>query len=351
MADTQDSFEMFLQLDDLKGDSKANAEATLEAYRADRGEWEPEPDHSNYNPEDDAIELQDFSDINDDFRFEDEDGFEGEESEESEEEEAAEESVEEEAEAEEGEVEYEEGEAYDVDYDTVITLPDGRDMSIEELANGYMAGSDYTAREAGLQEKISQFEERVASMQDVLQLSQLEADRVINDYENFDWDALAANDPQAFVENKRFLERYQARKQELINAQQRLVAEANAKQEEAYKAQCVECVNVLKKEIPNWDEPLYQNLMEYAIKLGASEDEILKENRPSVFIALHKAMQFDHGRSRVMAKIKRPGAPKRVTTPGVQTPASDDSGKRAQAAKAYASGKMSQADAFSFLED
>ena len=29
-----------------------------------------------------------------------------------------------------------EGEVFDVDYETVITLPDGREMTIEELSNG-----------------------------------------------------------------------------------------------------------------------------------------------------------------------------------------------------------------------
>ncbi|MDT1064804.1 hypothetical protein RM190_23340, partial [Paracoccus sp. CPCC 101403] len=159
-------------------------------------------------------------------------------------------------------------------------------------------------------------------------------------------------DPQAYVENKRFLERYQARKQELIAAQQRLQAEKEAKEQELYKEQCVECVNVLKKAIPNWDEPLYQSLMQYAIDLGASEEEVLKENRPSIFIALHKAYQFDKGRDKVMAKINRPGAPKKVVRPGVKNPVSDaEAGKRAKAAQAYAKGKMSQEDAFRFLED
>ncbi|MCS5737389.1 hypothetical protein, partial [Herbiconiux daphne] len=183
----------------------------------------------------------------------------------------------------------------------------------------------------------------VAGMKDILQLSELEADRVISDYQGFDWDKLAAEDPQAYVENKRFLERYQARKQELINAQQRLVAEAKAKEDEAFRAKSIECVQILKQAIPNWNDALYEQLLQYAIDSGANEDEMLKENRPEFFKVLYKAYQFDTGKAKVMAKIKRPGAPKKVVRPGSKPVVEGD--KRELAAQRYAKGHMSQEEA------
>lgn len=349
-----DDFEFFLQLDDLKGSAADEAKANLEAYRTEKASRTEHEAPAEIEQE----EVVDFSFLDDNAVFEDEDGWVDPEAEEVEEETEAPEEVEETEEVEEVEpeldedgnpIEYEEGDAYDVDFDTVITLPDGRDMTIEELSNGYLAGSELSERETHFQETLAQFEERVAGMKDILQLSELEADRVINDYQGFDWDKLAIEDPQAYVENKRFLERYQARKQELINAQQRLVEEAKAKEEEAFRAKSVECVQILKQAIPNWNDALYEQLMQYAIDNGANEDEMLRENRPEFFKVLYKAYQFDTGKAKVMAKIKRPGAPKKVVKPGVKVVGDPD--KRKVAEERYAKGQMSQEEAFAFLED
>lgn len=352
---TQD-FETFLALDDLKGSFSKD----LETFRANKPEVVEEPDLEEEFA-DDGIEG--FEGIDDNHPvFEDEDGFESnDESDEDEDEvddetEQEDEETDEVDESEEGseeevdeDAEYEEGEAYDVDFDTVITLPDGRELTIEELSSGYVAGTELNTKQQEIQEHMTSFEERVAGLKDVLMLAELEADKVIKDYDGFDWEEVAAKDPQAYVENSRFLERYKARKAELVAAQQRIQTEEKTKADETYQAKCVECVQVLKKEIPNWDEPLYQNLLQYAIDLGSSEEEILKENRPSVFLALYKAYQFDKGKERVLAKIKRPGAPRKVMKPGSKNKTGDN--KTAAAAKAFSNGRLSHEDAFKYLVD
>lgn len=351
-SQTNDPFETFLALDDLKGSFAQD----LESYRSTK---EPEvvieDDPEEYA--DDGVEGFEGIDENNPV-FEDEEGFEADEEDESEEneedevedEESEDEESEEEAdESDEEDGEYEESEAVDVDFDTVITLPDGRELTIEELSTGYMNGTELTSRVEEFQTQAQEFDTRVAGLKDILSLAQLEADKVIKDYEGFDWDDLAVKDPQAYVENNRFLERYKARKNELVAAQQRLQQEAEAKEQEAYRARSVECVQVLKKAIPQWDEPLYQNLLQYAVDLGASEEEILKENRPSVFLALYKAYQYDKGTQRVVAKIKKVGAPKKVMKSGNKQSNTGDS--KAAAAKAFSEGRMSHGDAFSHLVD
>lgn len=353
----QDNFEIFMQLDDLK----PSFEKDLESYRANKEpEVVVEPDPEEYA--DDGVEG--FASIDDNNPvFEDEEGFEATdenesdesedetEDEDSEDESEDEQETEEESEDEDSDEseEYEEGEAVDVDYDTVITLPDGREMTIEELSTGYMNGNELTEKIEEFNARAQEFDSRASNLKNVLDLAQLEADRVIQDYEGFDWDTLAKTDPQAYVENNRFLERYKARKNELVQAQQRLQQEAENKEQEAYRARSVECVQVLQKSIPNWGENLYQELLQYAIDIGASEEEILKENRPSVFIALHKAYQFDKGAQRVVAKIKKVGAPKKVMKSGSKQANTGD--KKAAAAKAFSEGRLSHQDAFNHLLD
>ncbi|AFR52041.1 head scaffolding protein [Escherichia phage ECBP2] len=349
-------FKSFLQLDDLKGSFKEDL-SRLES------EQEPEVDIDDEFPEDAGDQFDIDSDIlgkGDSLAFEDEDGWddseeEGEEDEGDSDSDADEVDVEDEpSDADHDDAadsDYEDGDAFDVDYETVITLPDGREMTIEELSNGYVTGSDMTERESVLQRHVEAFEERVGGLADVLELASLEADRVIEDYNGFDWDKLAVEDPQAYVENKRFLEKYTARRQQLEQAQVKIKQDAQAKEQQAFQAKCTECVNVLKREIPNWDDSVYQNLMQYAIDLGATEEEVLKENRPSIFLALHKAYQFDKGKQQVMAKIKRPGAPRKVVKSDASKSRSSNTPDNAKVAKAFSEGRIRHEDAFKYLVD
>ncbi len=349
-------FKSFLQLDDLKGSFKEDL-SRLES------EQEPEVDIDSEFPEDTGDNFDFDSDLlgkGDELTFEDEEGWDDSEEEGEDDEGDSDDDSDEVVEDEEPsdvdhddstDSEYEEGDAFDVDYETVITLPDGREMTIEELSNGYVTGSDMTEREAVLQRHVEAFEERVGGLADVLELASLEADRVIEDYNGFDWDKLAVEDPQAYVENKRFLEKYTARRQQLEQAQVKIKQDAAAKEQQAFQAKCTECVNVLKREIPNWDDSVYQNLMQYAIDLGATEEEVLKENRPSIFLALHKAYQFDKGKQQVMAKIKRPGSPRKVVKSDSSKSRTSNTPDNAKVAKAFSEGRIRHEDAFKYLVD
>lgn len=355
-------FETFLQLDDLKGNFAGDLEQ-LQASKQPEIEIDDEfPEQSDVVDGDEDFNIDRFKNKDGGVTFEDEEGWVEEEDEGGEEGEAEgdeddgaskdEVEVDESSqEQDDGQVEYEDGDAYDVDYETVITLPDGRELTIEELAGGYQEGTAVAQRETQLQTHIAAFEERVSGLKNVLDLAQLEADRVLQDYDGFDWEKLALEDPQAYVENSRFLERYKQRKAELVAAQQRIYDENAAKEQELYQAKCSECVNILKGAIPNWDENLYQSLMQYAVDLGATEEDILKENRPSVFLALHKAYQFDKGKQQVMAKIKRPGAPKKVVKAAGAKTTSSQKPDDAKVAKAFSEGRITNEQAFKYLVD
>lgn len=356
--DTTD-FKTFLQLDDLKSNF------TEELKRLEESE-EPEVDISEDFPEEKPsnlnVDLEDLVDDDGIITFEDEEGWTEKETEEEPEEDTTdnEEDPEEEDEPEETPIPTEsnddpteevDDEILDVDYETVITLPDNRDMTVEELVNGYLSNQDLEGKKEELLNHAKAFEERVGSLQDILELSMLEADKVISDYEGFDWDELARENPELYVQNSRFLEKYKARKEELVSAQTRLKQEAQAKEAQMFQEKCVECVNVLKKEIPNWNQELYENLMNYAIELGAVKEEIEKENRPSIFLALNKAYQFDKGKQTIMAKIRRPGSPKKVLKNSGGKQNISQSVDQAKLVKAFSEGRIDRATAFQHLID
>lgn len=343
-----DNFEMFLQLDDLKGVAADNAANMLEEYRANKPEIITNEAWEESSIEDESPEpgKWDFLEEGDDFKFEDEE----ESQDDSESENMEDAPTTPDSESEEGYEEY--PESYDVDFETVITLPNGEDMTIEQLSKGYFDGEAIKQREAQLAEREARLEEARNGATTLLDYSEMECDRVIADYKDFDWDWLADNDPIAYRDNKRFLEKYQNRKQEIINLVQQKEAEKQAREDEVFRAKSVACVQVLKHRIPEgWNDALYDRIADYAIgELGADEDKFLQINDPSIIEAFYKARKWDHAEdARIKAKIK--GAPKRHLKSGGTPMKNAVKMQQERAAEAYAKGQMSQADAFKFLED
>lgn len=345
----------FLSLDDTPAEYAAmKPEAPVAPVEEIAPNFVDEEGNEYYGDFDDTI--TDFSDFDFTGAFEGEEGYEA----------PAEEAVEEEVTEEDSDdnanvnddvvAEDEEPTTYDemdVDYDTVLTLPDGRDVTIEELANGFMSGEALNSREEAIRELARGFEARVEGMRDSIELCILEADRVIADYDGFDWAKLAMEDREAYVENMEFLNRYQKRRQELQTAFDKVQADKADKEKNEYQAQCQKCVETLVKSIPNWNDQLYSNLLDYAVTQGANADAVAKENRPEYFQMLYKAYQFDNGKAQVMAKIKKAQSPKKGLTAST-TSTRDNAGKdmaKARAAKAAQEGKLSQKDMFKFLND
>ncbi|MCS5737624.1 hypothetical protein, partial [Herbiconiux daphne] len=105
-------------------------------------------------------------------------------------------------------------ESYDVDLDTVITLPNGEDMTIEQLQNGYLAGEKFTQREQELNQREEQINQRYESAKNLIEISMLEADKALADYQNLNWDQLSDFD---YRENKRYEQELKRKREGLIS--------------------------------------------------------------------------------------------------------------------------------------
>lgn len=193
----------------------------------------------------------------------------------------------------------------EVTFDTVITLPDGSEKSIEELSRGYAAGEELRERESTLGEREKTFNEREEKLDKALSLAKLEADDVIERFEGFDWSALLAESPEEFGKTKMFVERYQKRGDEI----RKIMEERTAKAEEAKAAEVKDkaqaCVTTLSKEIPGWSSNLYNDILSYAVEKGTDPEFIQQCTDPGVLKAFYQAMRFDRGENIVKAKIKR----------------------------------------------
>lgn len=347
-----DEFEQFLMLEDVNGfgDSSTIKEMVNEGKQQVANAKAEQLSFDDYGePEElEQFETPDWSFLEEDSnpQFEDDTDDEPVESEESD-------AISEEGEDSEATVDDEYNEypdTYDVGLETTIALPDGRVMTIEELQNGYQADVDYRAREEAFNQRVAAFEaERLAS-QDLFPVYQLETDEILNSYDGWDWDRLGDEDPQTYAIEKRNYDRMLKRKQWLIDtaAQQKLQREAAERQ--AFLNESMATVDVLKAKIPGWGDPLYEELMNHAITAyGVSEEEVLKWNKPHQFLMTYNDYMRTKGKQRASVTINNGRKSKGVyNRPGGKAISTDD---RALIAAKYNAGKLSQEEAFKFLED
>ena len=72
------------------------------------------------------------------------------------------------------------------------------------------------------------------------------------------------------------------------------------------KAKAQEAIQILKATIPNWSDDLYQEIGQYAVNQGISQDEYDEIVDPRLITVLHKSMLFDGAKVVTQKKIKSP---------------------------------------------
>tara|TARA_R110002049_G_scaffold66588_5_gene173845 strand:+ start:2580 stop:3620 length:1041 start_codon:yes stop_codon:yes gene_type:complete len=87
--------------------------------------------------------------------------------------------------------------------------------------------------------------------------------------------------------------------------------EIQQKQLVQQQVQAKECIEVLKRDVPDWSTDLYNEIRSHAISNGLPEDSVNNYTDPSVIKILHKAMMFDQGKKVAKAK-KANKAPTKV---------------------------------------
>jgi hypothetical protein len=240
----------------------------------------------------------------------------------------------------------------EVDYESYeVTLPTGESVTLQEAIEGYRSNEIVQQEKEDFEIAKGAFKQEAGNTIGYLKLARLEADRVIDDYTNFDWAELSRKDPQAYVENREFLDKYKARKQEIVVAMGELQEEEQETQRADFNQRARTCLSTLKAEVPGWNDSLYQELMQYAIDGGAAESDIADCIDPSIFKMLNKARQFDLGKQIVKAKIKRRvGSPRKVAKSGARSTKSHVS-NRDKIARKLEAGITGDSDIFNALED
>lgn len=201
----------------------------------------------------------------------------------------------------------------EVDLDTVITLPDGTERTIEELTQGYADNTAVSEREAKLKTLEDEYNAKHADLNAKLKLAKLEADDVLEKFEGFDWNSLLQENAEEFGKTKMFVERYQNRAREIQNAMNELNAKEQKRVEADNHDRAVKCVRDLQKGISGWNNNLYHQILEYAVGAGVDEKYITTCTDASVIKAFYDSMRLAKGENVVKAKVKKAvQSPKRV---------------------------------------
>lgn len=203
------------------------------------------------------------------------------------------------------------------------------EVTEEELVKGFLRQEDYTRKTQEVASTRKKFEQeelpqvRAERAELATKLSQLTEALEAATPQEPDWDTLADEDPAQFAQLRRAWDKHQqrlARAREMSEAAQKKVRED---QEVQFKAFVTEQREKLLEVIPEWKDSGVakkerNELIEYAMSRGFSEDELKQVYDHRVIRLLRDAAQFhkaQKAKPKVQEKIDRatvvkPGTPK-----------------------------------------
>lgn len=212
-----------------------------------------------------------------------------------------------------------------------------RDLTLEELAAGYMLQADATRKTQALAQERKQVQEQYfnavqqnsqQAQSELRALQQLVVANAAPELQNVNWQQLAAEDPARYVQ-------LQARQQQLGNVLSQIQAQEQGlkQQEAAYLLQQREqtkadSLSYLSREIPGFNlEKEHKGLIETGRKYGFSDVELSNIVDGRMLHALRDAMQW-----RQLQTAKPKAMQRVVEAPKVIRPAAPQPKKSNQAA-------------------
>ena len=220
-----------------------------------------------------------------------------------------------------------------------------RKLPIKELRDGYMKDADYRKKTADLNRQREQLHEetrkatdaeRMKYVTELQTLHDLVTQTAASELGNVDWNDLAQNNAFEYV-------RLDNRKKQITHTletirakQQEVLSKHSQEQKAAMQKAATEARDQLEKDIPGWNDALYQSLMKAGIeKFGYKQDEVTSWVDPRAFKLLHKAHLYDQLQAEKTAPPadKKVSVPPKVVRPGPQRETSQQANRDANALK------------------
>lgn len=190
--------------------------------------------------------------------------------------------------------------------DYEIEIADGIKAPLGQIKQAFQNQEAVRNAAQHVQQAYTQVKEREQKVESQFQLSLMEADSILKQYENTDWSALAAEDQAQYAAHRQYFDKIQARKNQLEadygNFQQQKENEKlEQRREEAQRA-----TEILQRDI-NLTPESYKGMVEFGLKeLGINPAVLDEITDPGIYKALHFAAKYHAGIVEKTAKVKKP---------------------------------------------
>jgi len=227
------------------------------------------------------------------------------------------------------------------DKEVVIEI-DGEEVpvKVDELKKGYLRQQDYTKKTMQLSEQRKELETTIENTKNEYQKLAIKVNDELEQYTKLtqaDWDRLAETDPQAYAYHDRAYKNALAKSNEVQAKYEAAKRYEEQKEMELRQAKASEANQVLMDILPEWNQDVYNGLLQFAIDEGVSED-ILNSTDPHLLRLILEVKEARNAGAKVKEKLK----PKK-TVKGVRGTKMDHNQKaKTQTANPYNDG----ADAF-----
>ena len=210
-----------------------------------------------------------------------------------------------------------------IELDVTIKGEDGKDIaekqSIKALREGYMRQKDYQRKTAevarqrdavGEQVRQAVESERTAYQQSLQQMQDLLVQTVAPELKDVNWNDLAANNAFEYVRLRNRADQI-AQALSTVQAKQKELTDKQAKEQDASRQTlAAKAREELQRDIPSWNDGLYQTLMKSSESYGFKPEEVATWVDARAIKLLHKAYQFDQ----LQAEKTAPSPAKKVVT-------------------------------------
>ena len=244
-----------------------------------------------------------------------------------------------------------------------------REVSLNELLNGYSRQSDYTKKTQQLSQERQQMGQLQQQWQQEMIAAQTERQQYIDalgqvvnqsmtgleEYANIDWETLKEDDPIAYVTRRDEFREAQENVRAMQGQQAYAMQQQDAEMQNAIQYRAREEMGMLVEKVPEWKDKetrqeLTKNLREYATGQGFSPEEISSLIDHRSLIVLMKAQKYDAMQNSDVKSKKLKNKPKVVRSgTGTTSKATSKSKRAAKMKRLQSSGHVD--DAVSILED
>ena len=301
--------------DNVKNDSNSQAALTLDdAAEAILGNWE-DPETVSEQEQEATDETTSETEVEESVETEDEtEDLETDEDDEDPEEEESEDTEDDQEESEEQDEDSEEAEVVAFDDDTLVEISvdgESKQASIKDLKRLYGQEASLTrkSQETASQRKMAdeQLQKADASLQAMISRAQ----ERFKPYSEVDMLVASKNmSAEDFTQLRAEAKQAEDDLKFLTEEADGFYGYVKQQQSQAMQDQAKECVKVLQREIPDWNNSMYNDIRQYAITNGLPEEAVNQYVDPNVIMLLNKARMFDQ--TTKVATVKKAKAAKKV---------------------------------------